>query len=110
MSYVDLIVDPSPWPLVAALGVFFQLLVKCFIVHNYEGGDEILCFGVGTFLHVMYTRWRDIIRQVFLLSPGKSASPSEERAAFRTSILCSPSRVRFVRRQNYLSYTLTVEC
>ena len=57
------LVDPSPWPLVASLGAFFMTSGGVMYMHNFSGGGRLLVTGFLTILYVMYTWWRDIIRE-----------------------------------------------
>nr|QWK44804.1 cytochrome oxidase subunit III [Postelsia palmaeformis] len=57
------LVDPSPWPLVAALGGLSLTFGGVLFMHNYKGGGELLCLGGVTILYVMFTWWRDVIRE-----------------------------------------------
>lgn len=57
------LVDPSPWPLVASLGAFFMTSGGVLYMHNFSGGGRLLATGFVTILYVMYTWWRDIIRE-----------------------------------------------
>jgi len=57
------LVDPSPWPLVAAIGGFTMTSGGVMYMHNYIGGGSIFLLGVFTTLFVMYTWWRDIVRE-----------------------------------------------
>ena len=57
------LVDPSPWPLVAALGGFIMTSGGVLYMHNYIGGGQLLLTGVVMILYVMYTWWRDIVRE-----------------------------------------------
>ena len=57
------LVDPSPWPLVASLGAFFMTSGGVLYMHNFAGGGRLLMTGFVTILYVMYTWWRDIIRE-----------------------------------------------
>ena len=57
------LVDPSPWPLVAALGAFFMTSGGVLYMHNFLGGGQLFLTGFLTVLYVMYTWWRDIIRE-----------------------------------------------
>nr|YP_009115002.1 cytochrome oxidase subunit III [Saccharina latissima]AIZ58362.1 cytochrome oxidase subunit III [Saccharina latissima] len=54
---------PSPWPLVAALGGLSLTFGGVLFMHNYKGGGELLCLGVFTILYVMFTWWRDVVRE-----------------------------------------------
>jgi cytochrome c oxidase subunit 3 len=57
------LVDPSPWPLVAALGGFTMVSGGVGYMHNYAYGGDSLILGVLITLFVMFTWWRDIIRE-----------------------------------------------
>ena len=57
------LVDPSPWPLVASLGAFFMTSGGVLYMHNFIGGGRLCFTGFITILYVMYTWWRDIIRE-----------------------------------------------
>ena len=57
------LVDPSPWPFVAALGGFLLTTGGVLYMHNYIHGGYILLFGFTIVLYVMYVWWRDIIRE-----------------------------------------------
>lgn len=57
------LVDPSPWPLVAALGAFMLTTGLVLYMHRYTGGWDLLFRGLVIILYVMYTWWRDIVRE-----------------------------------------------
>jgi cytochrome c oxidase subunit 3 len=57
------LVDPSPWPLVASLGGFTMTSGGVLYMHNYIGGANLLLTGLFMVLYVMFTWWRDIIRE-----------------------------------------------
>ena len=57
------LVDPSPWPLVASLGAFFMTSGGVLYMHKFIGGGQLLFTGFLTTLYVMYTWWRDVIRE-----------------------------------------------
>nr|YP_011008405.1 cytochrome oxidase subunit III [Syringoderma abyssicola]WBP70376.1 cytochrome oxidase subunit III [Syringoderma abyssicola] len=57
------LVDPSPWPLVAAVGALSLTFGGVMFMHNFSGGGQLLSLGVVTILFVMGTWWRDIIRE-----------------------------------------------
>ena len=57
------LVDPSPWPLVASLGGFTMTSGGVLYMHNYIGGANLLLTGLFMILYVMFTWWRDIIRE-----------------------------------------------
>ena len=57
------LVDPSPWPLVASLGAFIMVSGGVLYMHRFTGGWVLFITGFFTVLYVMYTWWRDIIRE-----------------------------------------------
>ena len=57
------LVDPSPWPFLASLGAFTMTSGGVLYMHNYLNGGNVLICGVITTIFVMYTWWRDIIRE-----------------------------------------------
>ena len=57
------LVDPSPWPLVAAIGGFTLTSGLTMYMHSYAGGGSLLSFGFFIILFTMYIWWRDIIRE-----------------------------------------------
>lgn len=57
------LVDPSPWPIVGALGGFMLTSGLVLYMHRFTGGWSLLITGFCTILYVMYTWWRDIIRE-----------------------------------------------
>jgi cytochrome c oxidase subunit 3 len=57
------LVDPSPWPLMGAFGVFMLTFGTVLYMHGYSGGSFLWKFGLIMVLFVMYGWWRDIIRE-----------------------------------------------
>jgi len=57
------LVDPSPWPLVASLGAFMLTVGGVLYMHKFIGGWNLLITGFSIILYVMFTWWRDIIRE-----------------------------------------------
>ena len=57
------LVDPSPWPLVAALGAFMVTVGGVLYMHRFYGGGQLFVTGFTIILYVMFTWWRDIIRE-----------------------------------------------
>lgn len=57
------LVDPSPWPLIAALGAFMLTSGLVLYMHKFVGGWQLLITGFSLILYMMYTWWRDIIRE-----------------------------------------------
>ena len=57
------LVDPSPWPIIAALGGFMFTIGGVLYMHRFNGGWSLFLTGFVTILYVMYTWWRDVIRE-----------------------------------------------
>ena len=57
------LVDPSPWPIVAAFGGFMITSGLVLYMHKFFGGWELLMTGFCVVFFVMYTWWRDVIRE-----------------------------------------------
>ena len=57
------LVDPSPWPLIAASGALAMTFGGVLYMHNYFSGSSLLLIGVAITLYVMFTWWRDIVRE-----------------------------------------------
>lgn len=57
------LVDPSPWPLVAAMGALSMTFGGVMFFNDFAGGGRLLSLGILTVLFVMCTWWRDIIRE-----------------------------------------------
>jgi len=57
------LVDPSPWPFVAAMGAAALTFGGVLYMHGYASGSEVLSLGFIIILFVMFVWWRDIIRE-----------------------------------------------
>ena len=57
------LVDPSPWPLIAALGAFMFTTGMVAYMHRFIGGGQLALTGLFVIFYVMYTWWRDIVRE-----------------------------------------------
>lgn len=57
------LVDPSPWPLIASLAAFFMTSGGVLYMHNFTGGGQLCLTGFALLLYVMYTWWRDVVRE-----------------------------------------------
>ena len=57
------LVDPSPWPLIASLGAFMLTSGLVLYMHKFAGGWQLLTTGFSIIIYMMYTWWRDIIRE-----------------------------------------------
>ncbi len=55
--------DPSPWPLVASIGGLGMTFGGVMYMHNYLGGGTLFLTGFTTTIFVMYTWWKDIVRE-----------------------------------------------
>ena len=57
------LVDSSPWPLFASLGAFMLTTGGVLYMHRYKNGFALFLTGVFLVLYVMFTWWRDIVRE-----------------------------------------------
>jgi heme/copper-type cytochrome/quinol oxidase subunit 3 len=57
------LVDPSPWPIIAAFGAFMLTSGLVLYMHKYINGWNLLTIGLFLILYCMYTWWRDVIRE-----------------------------------------------
>ena len=57
------LVDPSPWPIIASLGALMFTVGMVLYMHRFLGGGWLVITGLSTILYVMFTWWRDIIRE-----------------------------------------------
>jgi len=57
------LVDPSPWPIMAAFGAFMLTTGGVLYMHKYTGGWNLLVTGVLVIIFVMFVWWRDVIRE-----------------------------------------------
>jgi cytochrome c oxidase subunit 3 len=60
------LVDPSPWPLVAAFSALFLTFGGVLYMHGYCNGNFLKNFGFFMILFVMFCWWRDVIREATL--------------------------------------------
>lgn len=57
------LVDPSPWPLFASLGALVLTLGTVLYMHKFVEGWNLVVIGLIIIFYVMYTWWRDIVRE-----------------------------------------------
>jgi len=57
------LVDPSPWPIVAAFAAFMFTTGGVLYMQRFIGGWSLFFTGFIALLYVMYTWWRDVIRE-----------------------------------------------
>ena len=57
------LVDNSPWPAVAALGGFMITSGLVLYMHKFIGGWTLFQSGFLLTFYVMYTWWRDVVRE-----------------------------------------------
>jgi len=57
------IVDPSPWPLIAAFGAFYTLFGFSLYMHFYENGFSLFFWGLLILISTAAIWWRDVIRE-----------------------------------------------
>lgn len=57
------LVDSSPWPFVASLAGFTLTSGLILFSHRFVGGSNLLLTGLVLIIYVMFTWWRDVIRE-----------------------------------------------
>jgi len=57
------LVDPSPWPIVAAFSALMLTFGGVMYFHGYFGGNFLWKFGFLMILFVMVCWWKDIVRE-----------------------------------------------
>ena len=57
------LVNPSPWPAVAALALFLLTMGMAMFMHHKAGGMLVAMAGFSMVLYVMYVWWRDVIME-----------------------------------------------
>ena len=57
------LVDPSPWPLIAAFSALSTTFGGVLYMHGYQGGYSLMCLGFLMVLFMMGVWWRDVIRE-----------------------------------------------
>lgn len=57
------LVDPSPWPVTAAIAAFSCALGAVMYMHAYNNGGYLLLSGFTLLLFTMFSWWRDVTRE-----------------------------------------------
>lgn len=57
------LVNPSPWPLISALGGFMLTSGLVLYMHKFIGGLNLLISSFFAIFYVSYNWWRDVIRE-----------------------------------------------
>lgn len=57
------LVNPSPWPLLASVSLFFLTLGGAMFMHKTTGGGALALLGFAGVLYTMYVWWKDVIRE-----------------------------------------------
>lgn len=57
------LVNISPWPIIASFSCFFFTFGLTMFFHGYLGSFSLISIGFFSILYVMFTWWRDIIRE-----------------------------------------------
>jgi cytochrome c oxidase subunit 3 len=60
------LVNPSPWPALAAFSLFTSAIGGAMYMHQKPGGGLILLVGFSLVLYTMFVWWRDIIREAMV--------------------------------------------
>ena len=57
------LVDPSPWPVLGAIGGFSLTVGGVLYMHRFVGGWTLFVTGFLIVIYTMFVWWRDIIRE-----------------------------------------------
>jgi cytochrome c oxidase subunit 3 len=57
------LVNPSPWPIIAAFSAFMLTFGSALYMHGYSNGNFLWRFGLLMILFMMFTWWQDVIRE-----------------------------------------------
>lgn len=57
------LVDPSPWPMISAFGGLMLTVGGVSYMHKFNAGWGLFITGFTLILYIMYTWWRDILRE-----------------------------------------------
>lgn len=57
------LVDPSPWPIVAAIAAFSSAIGGVLYMHAFKQGSFILLLSFSILLTTMFVWWRDVVRE-----------------------------------------------
>lgn len=57
------LVDPSPWPIVSSVAALMFTSGLVMYMHKYTGGWSLMLTGFTSIIYVMFTWWRDVIRE-----------------------------------------------
>lgn len=57
------LVDPSPWPIIAAFSALLMTFGGVYFMHGYTGGFFLFRLGFVLILFMMFCWWRDVIRE-----------------------------------------------
>jgi len=60
------LVDPSPWPLITAIGAFTITFSLVLYMHNYNYGNLLMINGFLILFYSTFMWWRDVIREATL--------------------------------------------
>ena len=86
------LVDPSPWPLIAALGGFMLTSGLVLYMHRFIGGWNLLITGFLLILYVVFTWWGDVIREATF---EEQHSIVVQKGLRLGMVLCTPLRLLF---------------
>jgi hypothetical protein len=86
------LVDPSPWPAVASLGAFMITSGLVLYMHKFVGGWNLFISGFLLTFYVMYTWWRDVIREATF---EEQHSVAVQKGLRLGMILCAQLRLIF---------------
>lgn len=61
------IVTRSPWPILAAIGVFIMMVGLVMLFHAFISGTKLVVLGLGLTIFVAYNWWSDVIYESTIL-------------------------------------------
>lgn len=86
------LVDPSPWPALAALSLFMGVIGAAMYMHEHAGGALLLGVGFALVLYTMFVWWRDVIKEARI---DKAHTPAVSRGLRAGMALFITSEVLF---------------
>jgi cytochrome c oxidase subunit 3 len=81
------LVDPSPWPLLGALGGLSITTGGVLYMHKFEGGWMVVLSGLILLIYTMFCWWQDVIREATFESVHSSLVQKSLRLAMLLFII-----------------------
>lgn len=57
------LVNPSPWPIIAAFSLLGVMFGGVMYMHGKSGGDILILVGLSSLLYTAFAWWRDVIKE-----------------------------------------------